>query len=213
LPLNVGWNDIGNWDAIWEISKKDQSGNATSGRVFLENTQSSLLISEDRLVVGLGIKNLVVIETHDAILIANKDSSQYVKNIVSKLKTEKYVEAKKHRKNYRPWGSYFSIAEDKGWQVKRINVNPGASLSLQKHKFRTEHWIIVTGTALVELEGKTKILKSNESTYIPLGFKHRLSNPGKEPLILIEVQSGSYLGEDDIIRFEDDYGRKGTEAN
>ncbi len=213
LPLNVGWDDIGNWDAIWEISKKDPSGNATSGRVFLENTQGSLLISEDRLVVGLGIKNLVVIETHDAILIADKESSQYVKNIVSKLKNEKYEEAIKHRKNYRPWGSYFSIAEDKGWQVKRINVNPGASLSLQKHKFRTEHWIIVTGTALVELEGKTKILKSNESTYIPLGFKHRLSNPGKEPLILIEVQSGSYLGEDDIIRFEDDYGRKGTEAN
>ena len=208
LPLNVGWNDIGNWDAIWEISKKDQSGNATSGRVFLENTQSSLLISEDRLVVGLGIKNLVVIETHDAILIAEKDSSQYVKNIVSKLKKDKYEESKNHRKNYRPWGSYFSIAEDKGWQVKRINVNAGASLSLQKHKFRTEHWIVVSGKALVEIEGKTKILKANESTYIPLGYKHRLSNPWEEPLILIEVQSGSYLGEDDIIRFEDNYGRK-----
>ena len=124
LPLNVSWNDVGNWDAIWEISKKDQSGNASSGRVFLENTQSSLLISEDRLVVCLGVKNLVVIETHDAVLIADKESSQNVKNIVSNLKKEKYVEAKKHRKNYRPWGSYFSIAEDKGWQVKRINVNP-----------------------------------------------------------------------------------------
>ena len=129
------------------------------------------------------------------------------------MKNEKYVEAEKHGKNYRPWGNYLSIAEDKGWQVKTINVNPGASLSLQKHKFRTEHWIVVSGTALVELEGKTKILKANESTYIPLGFKHRLSNPGKEPLILIEVQSGSYLGEDDIIRFEDNYGRKGTETN
>ena len=210
LPLNVGWNDVGNWDAIWEISKKDQSGNASSGKVVLENTQSSLLISEDRLIVGLGIQNLVVIETHDAVLIADKEYSQYVKNIVSKLKNEKYIEAEKHRKNYRPWGSYLSIAEDKGWQVKRINVNPGASLSLQKHEFRTEHWIVVSGIALVELEGKTKIIKANESTYIPLGFKHRLSNPGKEPLILIEVQSGSYLGEDDIIRFEDNYGRKSS---
>ena len=207
LPLNVGWNDVGNWNAIWEISKKDNFGNTSSGNVFLENTENCLVISENRLTVGLDIKNLVVIETHDAILIADKKSSQNVKNIVSKLNDQKYEEAKKHRKIFRPWGSYLSIAEDIGWQVKRINVNPEASLSLQKHKFRTEHWIIVSGTAKVELEGETKILKENESTYIPLGYKHRLSNPGKEPLILIEVQSGSYLGEDDIIRFEDNYGR------
>ena len=207
LPLKVGWNDVGNWNAIWEISKKDNSGNTSSGNVFLENTQNCLVMSENRLIVGLEINNLVVIETHDAILIANKESTQNVKNIVSKLKDQKYEEAKKHRKIFRPWGSYLSIAEDLSWQVKRINVNPGASLSLQKHKFRTEHWIIVSGIAKVELEGETKILKENESTYIPLGFKHRLSNPGKQSLILIEVQSGSYLGEDDIIRFEDNYGR------
>ena len=213
LPLNVGWNDIGNWDAIWEISKKDQSENATSGRVYLENTESSLLISDDRLVVALGIKNIVVVETRDAILIADKGSSQYVKNVVSKLKKEKYEEASNHRMIFRPWGSYISIAEDVGWKVKRINVNPGASLSLQKHKFRTEHWVVVSGTAKVELEGETQILQENQSTYIPLGFKHRLSNPSKEKLILIEVQSGTYLGEDDIIRFEDIYGRKGLEKD
>lgn len=208
LPLDVGWNDIGNWDALWEISKKDKLGNASSGNVFLENTQNCLMFSENRLVVGLGIKNLVVIETQDAILIADKESSQNVKNVVSKLKNKGYEEAEKHRQNFRPWGSYISIAEGKGWQVKRINVKPGASLSLQKHNFRTEHWIIVSGLAHVELEGKKKVLKENESTYIPLGYKHRLSNSGTNPLILIEVQSGAYLGEDDIIRFEDKYGRK-----
>ena len=207
LPLNVGWNDIGNWNSIWEISEKDNLGNAISGNIFLEDSKKSYLISENRLIVALGIENLIVVDTQDAILIADKKFSQNVKNIVSKLKDQKYEEAKKHRKIFRPWGSYLSLSEDLSWQVKRINVNPGASLSLQKHKFRTEHWIIVSGIAKVELEGETKILKENESTYIPLGYKHRLSNPGKEPLILIEVQSGSYLGEDDIIRFEDNYGR------
>jgi mannose-1-phosphate guanylyltransferase len=213
LPMNVKWNDIGNWDAIWEISKKDDFDNALSGNVLLENSESCLMISENRLVVGLGIKNLVVIDTQDAILIADRRSSQNVKNIVSKLKNQKYEEAVNHRMIFRPWGSYLSIAEDVGWKVKRINVNPGASLSLQKHKFRTEHWVVVSGTAKVELEGEIQILKENQSTYIPLGFKHRLSNPSKEKLILIEVQSGTYLGEDDIIRFEDIYGRKGLEKD
>ena len=207
LPLVVGWNDVGNWDAIWETSKKDNLGNASSGKVFLQNSENCLMISENRLVVGLGLKNLVAIETYDAILIADKKHSQNVKNIVLNLKNKGYEEAEKHREIFRPWGSYISIAEEKGWQVKRINVKPGASLSLQKHKFRTEHWIIVSGVAHVELEGEKKVIKENESTYIPLGYKHRLSNPNNEPLILIEVQSGTYLGEDDIVRFEDNYGR------
>ena len=213
LPLNVGWNDVGNWNSIWEISEKDNLGNAISGNIFLEDSKKSYLISENRLIVALGIENLIVVDTQDAILIADKKFSQNVKNIVSKLKDQKYEEAKKHRKIFRPWGSYLSLSEDLSWQVKKINVNPGASLSLQKHRFRTEHWIIVSGIAKVELEGKTKILKENESTYIPLGYKHRLSNPGKELLILIEVQSGSYLGEDDIVRFEDNYGRRETEPD
>ena len=165
-------------------------------------------MSNHRLVVGLGIEDLIIIETNDAVLIANKERSQDIKEIVSLLNKKKFTEGNIHKKVFRPWGSYLSIAEDKGWQVKRINVNPEASLSLQKHKFRTEHWIIVSGIALVEIEGEKKILKENESTFIPLGFKHRLSNPGEDLLILIEVQSGSYLGEDDIIRFEDNYGRK-----
>ena len=209
IPLDVGWSDLGSWSSIWDISEKDIEGNVNIGKVKTIDSKNNYLRSENRLVVGIGLENLIIVETNDAILVANKERSQDIKGIVSLLNKKKFPEANTHKKVFRPWGSYLSIAEDKGWQVKRVNVNPGASLSLQKHNYRTEHWIIVSGTALVELEGNKKILKANESTYIPLGFKHRLSNAGKCPLILIEVQSGSYLGEDDIIRFEDNYGRIG----
>ena len=156
----------------------------------------------------MDLEDIVVVDTFDAILVAKRKSSQDIKDVVEKLKKQNYREAKNHSRIYRPWGSYLSIADGPGWQVKRINVKSGCSLSLQKHKFRAEHWIVVSGTAEVQIKDEKKLLKKNQSTYIPVGFKHRLSNPGKEPLILIEVQSGSYLGEDDIIRFEDNYGRE-----
>ena len=206
--LDIEWSDLGSWDSIWKISDKDNNGNSFIGNVFNQNTKNCYLRSESRLVVGVEIDNLIVVETSDAILVTKKDSSQKVKDVVELLKIKNYREAFSQKKIYRPWGSYLSIAEGTIWQVKRINVNPGASLSLQKHNFRTEHWIIVSGVALVEIGDEKKILEKNESTFIPLGIRHRLSNPGEKPLILIEVQSGSYLGEDDIFRYEDNYGRK-----
>ena len=208
FPLEVDWSDIGSWNSFWEKSSKDKNGNVFIGDAIGLSSKNCLINSNSRLTVGLDVDDLIIIETNDAVLVANKARSQDIKGIVSLLNEKQLSEGNMHKKVFRPWGSYFSIAEEKGWQVKRINVNPGASLSLQKHKFRTEHWIVVSGKALVELEGKTKTLKANESTYIPLGFKHRLSNPGEIPLIIIEVQSGKYLGEDDIIRFKDMYGRK-----
>ncbi len=210
MPMQVGWNDLGNWDSLWKESKKDKEGNTISGKVYLNKVSNTFVKGENRLIVCSGIDNLIIIETNDAVLVMKKEFSQDLKEIVKKLNEDNIPEANMHKKVFRPWGSYLSIADDKGWQVKKINVNPGASLSLQKHKFRTEHWIVVSGIALVELEGEKKILKENQSTYIPLGFKHRLSNPGKQPLVLIEVQSGSYLGEDDIIRYDDNYGRRNS---
>ena len=207
LPLNAGWSDVGNWDALWEISKKDFNLNSLNGNIVTEKVKNCYLRSENKLLVCLDIENLIVVETADAVLVTKKGSSQQVKNIVDIMKTKNFPEEILHRKIYRPWGSYLSLSNSKGWQVKRINVNPGASLSLQKHNFRTEHWVIVKGKALVEIEQEKRILVENQSTYIPLGSKHRLSNLGKTPLVLIEVQSGEYLGEDDIIRFEDKYGR------
>ena len=207
ISMNVGWSDVGNWSSLWQESRKDNDGNILIGKVINKNVSNSYIMSNHRLVVGLGLEDLIIIETNDAVLVASKEKSQDIKGIVSFLKEKKFTEGNTHKKVFRPWGSYLSIAEDERWQVKRINVNPGASLSLQRHKFRTEHWIVVSGTAKVELEGSEKLLRENESTFIPLGFKHRLSNPEKYPLILIEVQSGSYLGEDDIERFEDKYGR------
>ncbi len=208
LPLDASWSDLGDWESLWKIAEKDRNGNVTSGKVLLEKVKNSYLKSESRLIVGMDIENLVVVETPDAIMIANKESSQKVKNIVMKLIKNDFKEATLHRKVFRPWGEYVSIAEGAGWQVKIITVNPESSLSLQMHKFRAEHWIIVSGKALVEIDEDKKLLTNNESTFIPLGSKHRLSNPASTiPLILIEVQSGSYLGEDDIYRFEDNYGR------
>ena len=209
IPLDVGWNDIGSWNAVWETSKKDNMGNFIQGNVIKKKLQNCYVRSENRLVVGIGLDDLMIIETSDAILVANKKESQEVKNIVQELKSKGIKEGQNHKKVYRPWGNYLSIVEEEYWQVKLITVNPGEKLSLQMHHHRSEHWIVVKGTAKVEINNKEEFLKENQSTYIPLGMKHRLTNPGDIPLLLIEVQSGSYIGEDDIIRFEDKYGRLG----
>ena len=207
IPLDVGWSDIGSWESAWENSKKDLEGNYKEGNIVLENTKNSFIRSESRLIVGIDLNDLIIIETRDAILISNKKSSQKVKNIVQNLKKDKVPQGYKHAKIYRPWGHYLSLVEANRWQVKLISVKPGEKLSLQMHHHRSEHWVVVNGTAKVELDEKVKVLSENQSVYIPLGSKHRLINPGKTPLTLIEVQSGSYLGEDDIVRFEDFYGR------
>ncbi len=207
LPFDAGWNDIGSWKSVWETSLKDKKGNYTQGKTLVEDCSNCYIRSEARLVVGIGINNLIVIETNDAILISNRSETQKVKNIVKKLKEKNIPEGQKHQKIYRPWGHYLSVAEDRRWQLKLIEVKPGEKLSLQMHHHRSEHWVVVNGTAKVELDRESKVLTENQSVYIPLGAKHRLSNPGKIPLILIEVQSGSYVGEDDIVRFEDKYGR------
>ena len=207
LPLNCGWNDIGSWESLWGIEKKDSEGNAVKGNVLVEGTKDSLIRSEEKLVVSIGLKNIILIETRDAVLVADKKDSQKIKGIVSLLNEKGLIEGTQHKKVYRPWGYYLSIEGSDSWQIKRIVVNPGASLSLQMHNHRSEHWVVVKGIAKVEIDNKEQFLSINESTYIPLGAKHRLSNTGNEPLILIEVQTGDYLGEDDIIRFKDEYGR------
>ncbi len=207
LPLDIGWSDVGSWDFVWDISKKDLNGNVVEGDVISKKTKNSLLISNSRLIAAIGLNDLIVVETSDAILIAKKSESQEVKNIVDILKKKKISQGIQHLKSFRPWGDYESLVKDNRWQVKLINVKPGQRLSLQKHKYRSEHWIIVSGTAKVEIDGNETIMHENQSTYIPLGSKHRLSNAGKIDLKLIEVQSGTYLGEDDIERFDDNYGR------
>ena len=207
LPLDAGWSDVGSWEAVWENTTKDKKGNSVIGNIILEDSNNSYLRSENRLIVGIGLSDIVAIETNDAILISKKDKSQKVKEIVALMKNNSMPEGNKHRKVYRPWGCYESIMEDSRWQVKLINVKPSEQLSLQMHHHRSEHWIVVKGTAKVEVNDKVEFLTENQSTYIPLGSRHRLSNPGKIPLLLIEVQSGSYVGEDDIIRFDDKYGR------
>ena len=207
LKLDAGWRDVGSWQSLWENEDKDKDGNVLSGKVFARKVKNSYLKSDSRLLVCNKLENLVVVETNDAILISDKDDSQSIKKIVTKLANNGFHESNQHRKVYRPWGSYLSIAEDKMWQVKRIEVNPGSKLSLQMHRYRAEHWVVVKGIANVNIEDKHFVLKENQSTFIPLGAKHRLSNKENYPLILVEVQSGAYLGEDDIIRFKDDYGR------
>ena len=209
LPLDVGWSDIGSWDFVWKISKPDSNGNVIEGNIIEKHTKDSYLHSESRLIAAIGIKNIIVVETRDAILIANKDYSQEVKDIVNSLKEKKISQGIEHQKCFRPWGTYETLIKEKKWQVKLIKVKSGEKLSLQKHRYRSEHWVVVSGTAKVEINGKEMILNENQSSYIPLGYKHRLSNPGKDDLKIIEVQSGSYLGEDDIERFEDNYGRIG----
>ena len=207
VPLNCEWDDIGTWESLWKISKKDPKGNSIKGKVLVKDTQNSLIRSEEKLVVSIGLDNIIIIETKDAVLVANKNNSQKIKEIVNLLNEKGFTEGRQHKKVFRPWGYYLSLENDSNWQIKKIEVNPGASLSLQMHKHRSEHWIVVKGTAKVEVNEKVYFLSQNESTYIPLGSKHRLSNPSTNKLILIEVQSGDYLGEDDIVRFADNYER------
>ena len=207
VELNAGWNDLGAWDAVWQVGSQDSNGNVTSGDTLLANTKNSLVHASTRLVSTVGIDNLVIIETADAVLVADRANSQDVKHIVSQLETQKREEKNLHRKVARPWGWYDSVDEGERFKVKRIQVKPGASLSLQMHHHRAEHWIVVKGTAEITNGDQVITLQENQSTFIPQGQTHRLANPGVEPLEIIEVQSGSYLGEDDIVRFEDTYGR------
>ncbi len=207
VPLNAGWSDLGAWDAVWNVLPKDVQGNAHTGDVLATDTHNTLVHASSRLVSLVGVSDLVVIETADAVLVANKARSQDVKHIVTALGQQNREEHTLHRKVHRPWGWYDSIDEGGRFKVKRIQVKPGASLSLQKHHHRAEHWIVVKGTAEITNGDIRLILTENQSTYIPLGEVHRLANPGSIPLEIIEVQSGSYLGEDDIVRFEDTYGR------
>ena len=206
-PLAAGWNDLGAWEAVWQVSPKDARGNAHVGDVLFSDCDNSLVHATSRLVGVVGLHDVVVVETPDAVLVSSREKSQDVKNIVTRLGREQRGEHALHRKVHRPWGWYDGIDRGPRDQVKRIMVKPGASLSLQMHHHRAEHWIVVTGTAEVTVGNKVILLAENQSTYIPLGETHRLRNPGKVPLEIIEVQSGSYLGEDDIVRFEDTYGR------
>jgi mannose-1-phosphate guanylyltransferase / mannose-6-phosphate isomerase len=207
IPLAAGWNDVGSWSALWDVTHKDESGNAISGDVLTLDTKNSYIFAENKLVTVIGVDNLIVIETKDAVMIAPKNRVQEVKQIVDQLKKQNRSEAQTHRKIYRPWGHYDSVDNGDRHQTKRIVVKPGAKLSLQKHHHRAEHWVVVKGTALVTRGDEQILLTENESTFIPLGTVHRLENPGVIPLEIVEVQSGSYLGEDDIVRFGDNYGR------
>ena len=207
IPLDVGWSDIGAWSSLWDVMPKDANGNIAQGDVIAEDTLDSLLMAEHRLLATVGLKDVVVIETADAVLVADKARAQDVRKIVDRLKKDERSEYMTHRCVYRPWGHYEGIDKGGRFQVKRITVNPGATLSLQMHHHRAEHWVVVSGTAKVTRGTDTFILSENESTFIPVGETHRLENPGKLPLEIIEVQSGSYLGEDDIVRYEDNYGR------
>ncbi len=207
VPVEMGWSDIGSWDSLWSVAERDGSGNAIKGDVLQHGARNSYLRSEGPLVAAVGVEDLVVVATPDAVLVSHRNASQDVKRIVEKLEQSGRELHNTHRKVYRPWGSYEGIDAGEKFQVKHITVNPGAKLSLQMHHKRAEHWIVVSGTAQVTCDDKVFSLRENESTYIPLGSRHRLENLGPEPLHLIEVQSGSYLGEDDIVRFEDTYGR------
>ena len=207
IPLDVGWSDVGAWDALWEAIDRDADGNAVKGDVWMEDSHGNLVIAEHGLVACLGCEDMVVVETADAVLIAPKARTQDVRLIVSRLKAAGRSETDLHRKVHRPWGWFDGIDSGERFQVKRIVVRPGAKLSLQMHHHRAEHWVVVSGTARVTRGDEVLLLGENESTFIPLGVKHRLENPGQIPLEIIEVQSGSYLGEDDIVRFEDTYGR------
>ncbi len=207
LPLSAGWSDVGAWDALWQVLPKDERGNVSQGDVLLQDCENTLVLSEGRLIACVGVSDLVVVETADAILVSHKDKTQDVKKIVDTLKAQGRSEGSIHRKVFRPWGWYDGVDAGERFQVKRIVVKPGGTLSLQMHHHRAEHWIVVSGTARVTCGDKSFLLSENQSTFIPLGTTHRLANPGRVALEMIEVQSGSYLGEDDIVRFEDVYGR------
>jgi len=207
VPMDAGWSDVGGFAALWEVSAKDGNGNAFTGDVKAVDTKNTLVFGEDKLVATVGVEDLVIVNTKDAVLVAHKNESQKVKAIVQQLKDEQRSEAKLHREVYRPWGKYDSVDSGDRFQVKRITVKPGAKLSVQMHHHRAEHWIVVSGTAKVQIDDTEQFVTENESVYIPITAVHALENPGKVDLELIEVQSGSYLGEDDIVRFEDRYGR------
>jgi len=207
VPLDAGWSDVGSWSSLHEALERDAAGNALRGDVLSVDTEGSFVLAESRLVATVGLKDHVVVETKDAVLVAPKDRVQDVKKLVEKIKQDGRSEHQLHREVHRPWGSYDSIENGARYQVKRLSVKPGASMSLQLHHHRAEHWIVVAGTARITRGEDVFMLEENQSTYIPLGVKHRIENPGKIPLHIIEVQSGSYLGEDDIVRFEDRYGR------
>ncbi|MFZ9609704.1 MAG: mannose-1-phosphate guanylyltransferase/mannose-6-phosphate isomerase [Methylococcales bacterium] len=207
IPLDAGWNDVGSWSALWDVKNKDASGNSISGDVFTVDTTNSFIHAQSKLVAVIGLQDLIVVETDDALMISSKDRVQEVKEIVTQLKEKGRCEADIHRKVYRPWGQYDLVDSGQRHQTKRIIVNPGAKLSLQKHHHRAEHWVVVKGTALITKGDEKLLISENESTYIPLGIVHCLENPGVIPLEIVEVQSGSYLGEDDIVRFDDQYGR------
>jgi mannose-1-phosphate guanylyltransferase / mannose-6-phosphate isomerase len=207
VALDAGWNDLGAWDAVWQVGNKDSQGNVVNGDTLISDSSNNLVHASSRLVSAIGVDNLVIVETADAVLVTTKSKSQTVKNLVEKLEERQREEKHLHRKVARPWGWYDSVDEGERFKVKRIQVKPGASLSLQKHHHRAEHWIVVKGTAEITNGDQVLTLTENQSTYIPQGQIHRLANPGFEPLEIIEVQSGAYLGEDDIVRFEDAYGR------
>ncbi|MBU2279752.1 MAG: mannose-1-phosphate guanylyltransferase/mannose-6-phosphate isomerase [Gammaproteobacteria bacterium] len=207
VPLDAGWNDVGGFAALWQVAEKDANGNVLQGDVLTENSQNCFVRSEQQLIATVGVSDLVVISTKDAVLVAHKDQAQDVKAIVNQLKAAGRPEVTFHREVYRPWGKYDSVDQGERFQVKRITVKPGAKLSVQMHHHRAEHWIVVSGTAKVTIDGVDRYLTENQSVYIPITAVHALENPGKVALELIEVQSGSYLGEDDIVRFEDRYGR------
>jgi mannose-1-phosphate guanylyltransferase/mannose-6-phosphate isomerase len=207
VPSTFAWSDVGAWSALWELGKKDSSDNVLIGDTLAEDTRGSYLRSSGPLIATVGVDDLIVIATQDAVLVANRHKDQDVKKVVERLRASNHATATQNRLVYRPWGSYEGVTEGERFQVKRITVKPGHKLSLQKHFHRAEHWVVVNGTAVVHLDGEEKLLGENESIYIPLGSTHRLTNPGKVPLNLIEVQSGPYLGEDDIVRFEDVYAR------
>jgi mannose-1-phosphate guanylyltransferase/mannose-6-phosphate isomerase len=213
VPLDAGWSDVGSWSALQEAIPADAAGNVTTGDVLVSDTQGCYLHSTSRLVAAVGLKDHVVVETKDAVMIAPRDRVQNVKDLVNELKKQGRYETSLHREVFRPWGSYDSIDSGERFQVKRLTVNPGASLSLQLHHHRAEHWVVVSGTAQITCGDKVFLLEENQSTYIPIGAKHRIDNPGKIPLHIIEVQSGAYLGEDDIVRFEDVYGRQANIPN
>src|SRR5690606_34759664 len=207
VPMSAGWSDVGCWSSIWDVHDKDENGNVLKGDVMVEDSRNCLVHGNGKLVTIVGLDNVVVVETKDAIMIAHKDKVQNVKKLVQRLDADNRPETQNHCAVYRPWGCYDSVDMGGRFQVKRISVKPGAQLSLQMHHHRAEHWIVVSGTAQVTCNEKTFLLTENQSTYIPITAVHRLANPGKIPLEIIEVQSGSYLGEDDIERLEDVYGR------
>lgn len=207
VPLQAGWSDVGAWSSLWEISERDAAGNVLQGDIVVHDTRDSLIVSQHRLVAAVGLRDITIIETADAVLVAHRDRAQEVKEIVGILKARKRSEHVMHRRVYRPWGWYEGLDSAQRFQVKRLMLKPGAAISLQMHHHRAEHWVVVTGTARVTRDNAVFLISENQSTYIPIGMRHRLENPGQIPLEIIEVQSGSYLGEDDIERFEDKYQR------